>query len=274
MTDIEFLSSLRACDPLFGTLIVSTSPVWPKVIQSIGLDYVFLDTEHIALDRSCLSWMCRTYRALGIPPIVRITSPDPYLVTVALDDAAAGVLVPYIESADQVRALVGAAKYRPLKGQKLQAVLNQQETVGGTLAEYLKKANAGNSLILNIESVPGMKNLDSILRVDGVDGIIIGPHDLSTSLEVPEQYDHPKFIAAVDEIIEKARAAGVSAGIHAGFNQQIHTAAQIRWMQRGANLILHAGDIIAFQQTMQRDIATLREGLGQSIAKDEVLVNI
>ena len=99
-------------------------------------------------------------------------------------------------------------KYRPLRGQKLEAVVSGQATPSETLAAYLDKGNAGHSLILNIESVPGMENLDEILQVEGVDGILVGPHDLSTSLEIPEQYDHPRFVAAVDEIIDKARAVG------------------------------------------------------------------
>ena len=86
MTDVEFLKALRAGRPVFGTLIVSSSLAWPKVMHSIGLDYVFIDTEHIALNRMTLSWMCRTYNAMGIAAIVRILAPDPYLATVALDD--------------------------------------------------------------------------------------------------------------------------------------------------------------------------------------------
>lgn len=86
MTDVEFLRALRAGRPVFGTLIASSSPAWPKVMHSIGLDYVFIDTEPIALDRMTLSWMCRTYNAMGIAAIVRILAPDPCLATVALDD--------------------------------------------------------------------------------------------------------------------------------------------------------------------------------------------
>ena len=106
MTDVEFRHALHAGDRLYGTLIVSPSPVWPKVVRSIGLDFVFIDTEHIALDRNTLSWMCRTYNAMGIPAIVRIIAPDPHLATVALDDSAAGVIVPYIETASQARTMV------------------------------------------------------------------------------------------------------------------------------------------------------------------------
>ena len=78
MTATHLRQRLRAGDKIFGTLIVSPSPRWPDVVRDCGLDFVFIDTEHIALDRGQLSWMCQTYAGLGLPPLVRIpnyTSP-------------------------------------------------------------------------------------------------------------------------------------------------------------------------------------------------------
>jgi 4-hydroxy-2-oxoheptanedioate aldolase len=215
--------------------------------------------------------MCRTYAAMGLPPVVRVPAPNPYQVTVALDDGAAGVMVPYIETAEQVRELVGATKYRPLKGQKLRDLFEGREQLTGQLADYIRRHNAGHSLLLNIESVPAMENLDHILSVEGIDAIVIGPHDLSTSLGVPEQYDHPTFIAAVDTIIDKTRAAGISAGIHATFSRGDNLDAEVRWIERGANLILHGADIIAFENTMQREIAQLRAATNSKAKPRETL---
>ncbi|MHC4117119.1 MAG: HpcH/HpaI aldolase family protein [Planctomycetota bacterium] len=84
MTPATLRQRLIAGDTLFGTLIVSPSPRWPDVVRGCGLDFVFIDTEHIALDRADLSWMCQTYAALGLPPLVRIPSPDPYAAGMAL----------------------------------------------------------------------------------------------------------------------------------------------------------------------------------------------
>ncbi|MCP4510103.1 MAG: aldolase, partial [Fuerstiella sp.] len=135
---------------VFGTLIVSPSPRWPEVVANCGLDFVFIDTEHIALDRAQLSWMCQTYAALGIPPIVRIPSPDPDVATMVLDGGAAGIIAPYVESVQQVQELRGAVKMRPIKGQKLQAMLSG-ETVGSELDQYIREGAAKRLLIVNIE---------------------------------------------------------------------------------------------------------------------------
>lgn len=111
----EIIECLRSGKRVYGTLTVSTSPMWPKVVKSLGVDFVFIDTEHIPIDRNELSWMCIAYQNMDIAPIVRIQSPDPYLASMALDGGASGVIAPYIESVDQVLDLVGAVKKNPSK---------------------------------------------------------------------------------------------------------------------------------------------------------------
>ncbi|MEM7561113.1 MAG: aldolase/citrate lyase family protein, partial [Planctomycetota bacterium] len=182
-------------------------------VATCDLDFVFIDTEHIAIDRAQLSWMCQTYAALNVPQLVRIPSPDPDNAPMVLDGGAAGVIAPYVESVEQVQTLRGAVKLRPIKGKKQQAIL-AGETAGTELEHYLRERASKSLLIVNIESTPAIEALDEILQVPDLDGVLIGPHDLSCSLGVPEQYEHPDFLAACETIFRKARAAGVGAGIH------------------------------------------------------------
>src|SRR5688572_6928535 len=124
MNSKQLRAALRSGKHAYGTLIVSDSPRWPAQVARIGLDFVFIDTEHVALDRKEMSWMCQAYAALGLTPLVRIPSPDPYAATMALDAGAAGIVAPYVETVEQVKALHGAVKLRPIKGARLDAVLN------------------------------------------------------------------------------------------------------------------------------------------------------
>jgi 4-hydroxy-2-oxoheptanedioate aldolase len=256
MTGKELKDSLRSGKRVYGTLIVSTSPRWMDVIDQLNLDFVFIDTEHIAVDRQQLSWMCHGYTGRGLAPVVRIPAPDPYQACMVLDGGAKGIVAPYIESVNEVKQLIGAVKKRPLKGQKLRDYLEGKKGLEPVLAEYIGKHNDDHVLILNIESQPAIDHLDEILRVPGFDAVLIGPHDLSCNLGIPEQYDHPKFKAAVETIIEKARKANVGAGIHALFEDSVEK--EIEWAKMGANLILHSGDINRFTQVMRDDINTLR----------------
>ena len=256
MTGSELQAALRGGETVIGTLVVSTSPFWPKIIKDCGLDFVFIDTEHIAIDRERLSWMCRTYSALGLPPLVRIPDQNPNQVTMALDDGAAGVIAPYVETPETALALRGATKFRPLKGKRLDEALSGR-ALSPTLGDYIG-ANAGsNILILNTESVPAIDALDEILDVGGVDAVLIGPHDLTTSLGIPEQYDHPDFLRAAETIFKKARKRGVGAGIHAWFSME----EQARFVEMGANLLIHKADVIFFRQGMMKEMGELRERL-------------
>ena len=258
MNSKQFTDKLRAGDPLFGTLIVSPSPMWPAALEGSGLDFVFIDTEHIALDRAQVSWMCQTYARMGLPPLVRIPSPDPFAATMTLDGGAAGIIAPYIETADQVQALRGAVKLRPLKGARL-----AQRLAGGAfepeVEDYARRRNTG-ALVVNIESVPALNALDEILAVPDLDAVLIGPHDLTCSLGIPEQYDRPEFLAACETIFRKARAAGLGAGIHYWGSAQ----EQVRFMSMGANMVIHSADITLFRKHIRQELIDVKAAAGLS----------
>jgi len=260
MNGHTFAEALRHGRRVYGTCILSPSPQWPPTLQGAGLDFVFIDTEHIALDRAQLSWMCRTYAAMEIAPVVRIPCPDAIQAAIAVDAGAAAVIAPYVESADQVRALVGAVKGGPIKGERLQESLAGRALLEPVLAHYIQRRNAGHSVIVNIESVPAMRALDSILAVSGIDAILIGPHDLSCSLGIPEAYSAPQFDEAVRDIITRARAAGVSAGYHFWGDLE----REARWARYGANLIIHSSDLTLFSAALRGDLTALRARLGDA----------
>ncbi len=261
MTTTELGEALHAGRMVFGTLLVSPSPRFTQAVSGGGLDFVFIDLEHIAMDREQVSWMCQAYAALGLPPLVRIPSPDPYAATQVLDGGAAGVIAPYVESVEEVRALRGAVKLRPIKGARLQSFL-EGAPCEPELAEYIRERSSKNLLIINIESVPAMAALDEILKVPDIDAILIGPHDLSCSMGLPEKYDHPDFLEAVRTIFRKARAAGVGAGIH--FSGDV--AQQAGFIRDGGNFIIHSSDIQLFARHLAGEIAVLRQSSGTSSA--------
>ncbi|MDP6546051.1 MAG: aldolase/citrate lyase family protein [Phycisphaerae bacterium] len=258
MTGKELSTALRSGRRVYGTLVVSTSPRWPEAVRGSGVDFVFIDTEHIPIDRTTLSWMCQTYTAMGLPPIVRIPSPSPAEACKVLDGGACGIIAPYVESPKQVRELVGATKLRPLKGKRMEEALQDPDALEAPLRDYLGEFNSNNILAVNIESVPAVENLDAILSVPGLDAVIIGPHDLSVSMGIPEQYADPAFDGAVRDIIQRARSSNVAAGMH--FWESMEQ--EIAWARAGANLIVHSGDISIFAQTLRADLAKMRDALG------------
>ncbi|MCP4642782.1 MAG: aldolase [bacterium] len=271
MTGNEIRNALHSGQRVYATSIVSPSPMWPSVVGGAGLDFVFLDTEHVPQDRTTLSWMCRLYAAAGMPPVVRIPSPDPFEACKVLDGGACGIIAPYVESADQVRAMVGATRLRPLKGARLAEALKDPDTLEPGLRAYLDERNANTILIVNIESVPAMEDLDAILDVPGLDAVLIGPHDLSCSLGIPEQFWSAEFNEAVEEIVTRARAKGVGAGVHFWADTKL----EIQWAKAGANLMMHSSDVSILSQGLERELNELRTALGDETESDggeEVIV--
>ena len=269
MTSTDLRERLHAGKTLFGTLIVSPSPRWPDVVRSCGLDFVFIDTEHIALERAELSWMCQTYAAIGLPPLVRIPAPDPYAATMVLDGGAAGVIAPYVETVEQVQALRGAVKLRPIKGHKLRQMLAGAK-VEPELKSYVEDGAKRRLLIVNIESVPAIEALDEILAVPDLDAVLIGPHDLSCNLGVPEQWEHPKFLKACETIFRKARAANIGAGIHfwGSLDQQV------RFLKLGANLLIHSADILLFHKHLRTELEAIKKAAGVCSSTDDAREDI
>ncbi|MFL0161399.1 HpcH/HpaI aldolase family protein [Aquirufa salirivi] len=257
----EFRNALRMGNPLYGTLLTSTSPKSFDVVLSLHLDFVFLCAEHVAYNPETLSWMCRAFKAAGINPVVRILEPSPYLATQALDAGAGAILVPYVEDVEEVLALVGAVKYRPLKGKKLAKILHGEEKPSAELIQYLQQHNRNNSLLLNIESESAVQNLATFAQIPsldgpGVDGFVIGPHDLSTSYDMPEKYRSPEFINLTTSLIKQAKDLGVAVGGHTGYRGSLDL--QKDWVKAGANIILHCSDMLLFADKLQADLNELR----------------
>ena len=257
MTPREIVAALHEGRRVYGSAMIAPSPLWPGLMKQAGLDFVFIDTEHIPLDRQTLSWMCQTCSALGLPPVVRIPSPDPYEACKVLDGGASGVVAPYVETVEQVEQLVGAVKLRPLKGRRLAEAIKDRNSLQPELRKYVEERAADRVLIANIESVPAIENLAAICTVSGLDAVLIGPHDLSCSLGIPEQYTHPRFDEAVRTIFRIARSHNVGAGIHywLGVEQEIEYA------KAGANLIMHSSDLTLFSKTLKGEIEALRKAL-------------
>lgn len=256
MNGKQLKHALHAGDLVFGTAIYAPSPVWAGRVRQLGIDMVFIDSEHTPHDRGMISWMCQVYAALDMAPVVRIPEPDPYLAQMMLDGGAQGIIAPYVEAPEQVRTLGGAVRYGPVKGDKLRGMVN-----GGAaeaeLDAYLAERNAQNNLFINIESVPALEALDDILAVPYIDAVLVGPHDLSCSLGLPERYEHPVFEEAIQTIIAKSRAAGVGVGIHHNFMEQ-----QIGWVKSGANLVMHSSDVSSFVRMLTAEFQQIRAAVG------------
>ena len=238
MNGAELKDRVNSGGIVYGTMIsVGRNPRWTSAFANFGIDYVIIDTEHSPRGRMDVADFIAAFTFSGVVPIVRVPIPDSHYVTMALDAGAQGVLAPYCETVDEAKEVVGAAKWRPLKGALVRRAVDAGEFPSAASKEYLEARNRNNVCIIGIESVPAIENLENILKVKGIDAIFVGPNDLSITLGVPDQYDHPAYEGALREIIAKCQAAGVPTLIH---HQTVELT--VKWLREGARFVLYSSD--------------------------------
>lgn len=237
-----------------GTFVAMTDPSVVEVLGYAGLDYVILDCEHGPNDIGTLGSLIRAAEISGTTAIVRVTKNDPALILRALDLGAGGVLVPQVNSAAEAESAARAARYAP-QGQRGIAGIVRAARYGFTpMNNYIEESNRRVSVIVQVEDVKSVANLDEILAVDGVDGIFIGPTDLSQSMGCTGQFDKPEFCRVVEEVIDRAVKTDKFVGI---FCVGIEDAR--RWRNRGARMLAVGADTALFAQAakaLAKDLAT------------------
>ena len=240
---------------VYGTMIsLGRNPKWSTAYSKFGIDFAILDTEHAARSRSEVADYLAAFSYSGVVPIVRVPIPASHYVTMYLDAGAQGVLAPYCETVAQVKEVVAAAKWRPLKGELAEKAVETGELPSQATKEYLENRNRNNVCIIGIESVPAISNLEDILKVDGIDAVFVGPNDLSITLGVPDQYDHPDYEGALREIISKCEDAGTPVLIH-------HQTVELtqKWLREGARFVLYSSDARTLHNGYRDEFARIKE---------------
>ena len=240
---------------VYGSMIsIGRNPRWTSAIADLGLDYVVIDMEHAPRGRSEVADYLVAIQSADIVPIVRIPIPDSHYVTMALDAGAHGVLAPYCETVEEVREVVGASKYRPLKGAMVKRVVEEGIFPSEQSRKYLEDVNRNSVCIIGIESVPAIENLDKILDINGIDAIFVGPNDLTISLGIPNQYDHPDYESALRQIIKSCQDKNTPVLIH---HQSVDLTK--KWLKEGARFVLHSSDRRQMHQGYRNDFNALQE---------------
>ncbi len=160
----------------------------------------------------------------------------------ALDGGAHGNVAPYVETVEEVKEIVGAVHYRPIKGRQLRGILDGTQPPAPATREFLSRFNRHHYAIIGIESVAAYENLDALIGVPGVDGVFMGPHDLSVSLEAPEQWENPALLRLIEDVIVRCRAAGIGVGVH--LSPVFNLEQTRRFVSLGMNWILDGADVI------------------------------
>ncbi|MBA2964453.1 MULTISPECIES: HpcH/HpaI aldolase family protein [Ramlibacter] len=246
--------------PAFGTwATVVHHPRFMKLLAVAGLDFVIIEMEHSDFTIAEVGTLCLVAREAGIVPIVRPAGLAPHDYTRPLDAGAMGLLLPNIDSAEQLESILQATKFYP-RGKRilnLRGPHTDYERLTRPL-EQIAELNQETVTVAMIESQGGLDNLDAICRVPGLSAVMVGPDDLSQDLGVPGDLQHPSMVAAIEHVI----ATCDSNGVPWGFSAQ-DPASAAKWIQRGICWMPYANDAAALFNTFSNAAKQLKESAGR-----------
>lgn len=203
---------MRRGEPAIGTWMSMAHPSIAEILAMAGYDFVVVETEHTAIDVSEVLRLLIAIEQRGSIPLVRLAWVDPVQAKAVLDSGAAGVLVPMVNTREEAELAVKMTKYPPLGYRGVG--LARAQGYGEHFDEYVRHANDDTLLIVQIEHKDAVANIEDILSVDGIDGTFIGPYDLSMSLGIPGQINHPDVVAAKKKVLDATLKRGLIAGVH------------------------------------------------------------
>ncbi len=184
-----------------GSFVVEfNTPGIGHVLKAAGADFAFLDTEHSGFGMDSLKSALRYMEAARLPMLVRVPSGEPHHIGRALDAGAEGIMVPKAESAADVEALIQAAKYPPAGERGVALAIQHDRFTAGPVDEKFSAANARTVLAVLVETRGAVDDIDAIAALPEIDLLWIGHLDLSVSLKIPGEFDHPAFRDAVERV--------------------------------------------------------------------------
>ncbi|RMH51221.1 MAG: 4-hydroxy-2-oxo-heptane-1,7-dioate aldolase [Alphaproteobacteria bacterium] len=208
----RFRQALHARALQLGFWCSLASPAATEALALTGPDWLLIDTEHAPNELPDVCHHLRAVQAGGAAAIVRPAWNDPVLIKRILDAGAQSLIVPYVQDAAEAARAVAATRYPGRGG--MRGVAGATRASGyGMIPDYLHRAGDQIAVVVQIETAAAVAALEEIMAVEGVDGIFVGPSDLSASLGHLGQPDHPEVQAVIDDIARRAAAAGCAAGI-------------------------------------------------------------
>jgi len=254
---------LKRGESCVGTWLMLAEPIAAQMMATTGLDWLTIELEHSHLTIEHAARSCAIIAAMGCVPLVRVPINSVENIKRVLDTGAWGVVVPMVNSGPEARAVVDAARYRPIG----------QRSIGGHLpavnfstdaATYYARANDEVLVVVMAEHVDAVANIDDILSVPGIDVVFVGPNDLHASYGVPPAFesDLPEFNAALAKILASARAHGVAPGIHVANAEQAQ-----RRIAEGWQFVAISSEVGLLLDHTREIVTALGRGTGQAAVK-------
>lgn len=214
MMSKQLKDSLAAGDIRIGIMLSEIYvPNVTRILAKCGYDFILIDCEHGYFDMTQVANLVSVARGAEIPVLIRVTQPSRTVITKLLDLGANGILLSDVAGKEEAQRLVKICKYAPEGNRGLSTFRAHTDYCKGKLTDVMRTANDSMIVICQIESPDTVENIDDITAIPGVDGVLIGPNDLSQHMGITGQYDHPRMHSAIEKVAQSARKNGKWSGI-------------------------------------------------------------
>jgi 2-keto-3-deoxy-L-rhamnonate aldolase RhmA len=254
MNQKQIKKRLQKGEVLIGTWISMGHPGIAEIMARAGYDWVVVDLEHSVISIEAAADLIRVIDLCGSVPLVRLTSNQPDQIKRVMDAGAHGIIVPMVNTVEDAKQAVDAVRYAPDGSRGVG--LARAQGYGSDFKEYLEWQKKESLVIVQIEHKQALEALEPILKVPGVDGLIIGPYDLSCSMGIPGMFEHPDFKKAMDYILETGIKLSVPTGLHIVEPNEEQLA---KCVNDGYRFIAYSVDIRILDVVARKGIAKFRE---------------
>jgi 2-keto-3-deoxy-L-rhamnonate aldolase RhmA len=224
-----------------------------RIAAEAGAEFAVFDMEHTGWSMETIRMLMATSRGAGLVPMVRVPTVQYHFIARVLDVGAMGVVVPMVADATQAKIIAESAKYPPLGRRGLVFGCAHDDYRVGDLTEVIRTANDEVLVMAQIETPGGVEQADAIAAVEGIDALWIGQYDLTTTMGIPGQFDHPEFRRATGIVLDACRRRGKVAVLSSG-----DVATLRRGPADGYNMLVYLADIWIYQQALRQGLAAIR----------------
>jgi 2-dehydro-3-deoxyglucarate aldolase len=247
----SFRTRLKRKEILLGSLLTLPSPEVAEILAMTGLDWLFIDLEHSTMGAGEAQAILQ---AVGgrVDCLLRLPLNDEIWIKKALDTGAAGIILPQVNTAEEARRAVSLSRYPPQGSRSVG--LARAHGYGMKFQEYLERANEEVVVVIQAEHILAVQNIDALVGVEGVDAVLVGPYDLSASMGLVGQVDHPEVRAAIERVRRACQEKGMPLGIFATTTQRAS-----HFLSQGFNLLAVGSDALFLSQAASSTVQYLHQ---------------
>lgn len=225
-----------------------------RLAAAAGADFVMIDMEHTGWGMDTLRTLLAASRAADCVPMVRVPAAQGHFISRVLDLGAMGIMVPMVESEEQARTIADAARYPPQGRRGTCFGIGHDDYRDGDIAETMRSANAEVLVIAQIETVKGLEAADRIAALAGIDVLWVGHFDLTTSMGIPGQFDHPRYRDALRAVVAACERHGKGAGFMVASPEQAAEYAAL-----GFRVLMYWADLWIYRAALKAGVGAARE---------------